>query len=684
MENLLKGLLKYRVFVMAVFILLVGVSLFMMQGIVVNYDLVAYLPEDAMTKRAIIVMEDAFDYPGMADVMLENVTILEAKKAKEIILSIPGIKNAIWLDDIMDITLPESFIPQRVMNNYYMDNAALFRVEFSEGNYAIQTGRALEQIRAVFGDAISISGPAENSRFMREVLAKEIFMIFLVVFPLCVIILMFASHSWVEPFIYLLVIGISVAINMGTNVIFPSISFLTKSIAALLQFAISMDYSLFLSHRYIEERGKGIEVIPAIIGATRQSLSSIASSALTTIAGFLALIFMQYTIGKDLGLVLAKGIVISFVCVIVLMPVLLMTFHKTIDKTRHKSLIPPFNKLGAFIVKQRYIVIIIAILVIIPSFLAQRSNHFLYGDNSGSSSQGIIAEERVRIEERFGIYNPIMVLVPRGNIPLEMELVKALQNLEAIRDVQALVTMADPSIPVASLPQRVQDMFLSEQYSRIIVGLKIAGETPEIFDAVASVKATLQRYYPDEWLSAGVSTSIVEISETVENDTLAVSLFSILAVGLIVMLTFRSISIPVILVTVIQASIWINMGIPYFQGSSLVFIGFLVVSAIQLGATIDYGILVTNRYIDFRRIQTPKDAVISSLNSAGSSVLISALVLAIAGFAEGMLSQISSISEIGILLGRGAILSGLLVLILLPMLLITFDKVIMKTTMGTQ
>lgn len=681
MEGIIAGIVRRKYVVITIFMLLVIASIALLPFIKVNYDLAQYLPEKASTRQAIAVLEEEFGYPGMADVMVEGVSLQQAVAAKELLQDIDGVKEVVWLDDFVDLSLPLSFVPKELADSYYRDQCALFQVEFAENDYSLATGAALEQIRAVLGDRVSIAGPAENSRHMRGVLASEIFKIILVVLPICLAILVVSSRSWFEPVLYLAVIGVSITINMGTNAFFASVSFITHALAAVLQLAISMDYSLFLSHRFTEERERGLDVVQAAVTATKNSLSSISASSMTTVAGFLSLLFMQYKIGTDIGLVLAKGIAISFFSVILLLPVLLVLSYKLLDRTRRRPLVPPFAKLGSLIVRYRYLLIIAAALIIVPSFLAQQNNSFLYGDTSGSSAAGGVTRERQQIEELFGTSNPVMLLVPRDNWAALVQAVGELEQLPTVSQVSSIVTVADPMVPHQMLPDRVQENFMSAQHSRIIVNLNMTDESPELFAAVEDIEAIAQRHFPGQWLAAGAATSIADIRATVEKDNMLVSLSSILAVGLIILLTFRSASIPVLLVAVIQTSIWINMGVPYFAGTKLVFIGYLVVKALQLGATIDYAILMTNRYLDFRQTKLPAEAATSALQTAGSSVLVSALILSVAGFAEGLLSQIDSISAIGLLLGRGAALSGLLVLVLLPALLVVCDKLIYRTSL---
>lgn len=684
MDRILHFILHHRILIGCIFLVMVAASLVMIPMVQVNYDLSEYLPEESTTKQAITVLEEQFSYPGTASVMVEDVSLQEAAAIKKSIEGVENVSAVLWLDSVADLNQPLEFIDQAYLDAYYKDGAALFTVEFSEGSYSLNTGAALEEIRTVTDKPMYITGAAEENRNMNGVMSQEIATIVMVVIPLCILILILASSTWIEPFILLFVIGVSIVINMGTNLFFGEVSFITHGMAAILQLAMSMDYSLFLMHRYLEERKKTDRVYDAVVTATKASVSSIAASSLTTVAGFLALVFMQYSIGADLGLVLAKGIVISFFSVIILTPIIIVTFHKAIEKSAHRQLMPQFGKLGRGVLKSRWVIIGVVLVLSVPCFLAQNNNAFLYGDSSGSSAQGEVAVAKQKVEDTFGISNPVILLVPNDSVAKETQLANELEGLDAVGSVQALATMADPAIPRDMVPKAVQDMFVSEDYSRMIVSLNIDGESDATFAAVEEIQAAAQRYYPDQWLAAGTSTSVLDIKDTVSQDIMVVNLFSILAVGLIILLIQRSVSIPVILVFVIEASIWINMSVPYFSGSKLLFIGYLVVSSLQLGATIDYAILLTTRYTEFRRLQPPREAAVSAIKTAGPSVVISVLILATAGFSYGLLSQIGSISEIGTLLGRGAALSGVLVLTLLPVLLTLLDPVIRVTTLGTK
>lgn len=669
-------LIGKKILIPAFFLVLSIAGVLLMPLVNVNYDMAEYLPQNAGTKQAIDVAQKEFDYPGTAQVMAKDISIADAAGLKEKIAAIKGVKSVLWLNDVADITQPLNFIPQDALNDYYKDNCALYTVEFSGGNFDNGTSAALTQIRQLSG-RIVVAGPAENSRNMKSTMSGVMFEVGAYVVPICIAILMIASFSWLEPFLYLLVIGISIAINMGANALMPNISFITNSMGAVLQLAISMDYSVFLMHRYFEERDSGLGVKEAVVKACVKSLSSISASALTTVAGFSALLIMQYRIGADMGLVLAKGILISFLTVMLLMPVLIVIFSKILEKTRHRPFLPSFGWIGKGVIKLRYLLIVLAVLVIIPSALAQNKNTFLYGDSAATEGEGKVAEERLIINEKFGVQNPVMALVPTGDTQKEIMLSNELKKLPHVKSVTALVTIADNTIASSFLPQSVKDSFRSEHYERMIVNLDIEGENKDTFEAVKNIRDSLQRYYPDTWYAAGTATSLADIKDTVLKDSAWVTAISLLAVGVIVLLTLRSLSIPVILLAVIQGAIWINMAVPYFSGYSMAYIGYLIISSLQLGSTIDYGILLSNRYLDFRARLNKKEAAAAAIKAAGPSVVVSALILMTAGFSFAFLST-GSIAEFGMLLGRGALISSALTLLLLPSLLILLDKFVKK------
>ena len=682
MRKLTEWLLRHRTATVVVFALLTAGSLLLYPLVQVNYDLSEYLPQDSMTKRAMEEMEESFGYDAVLRVMVEDVTLSESLDIKETLSQMEGMASVLWLDDVADIRQPLETLDAGTVEQYYRDGAALYQVTLTGGDYDTASGDTIDAIRALGIDGLSVAGNAEEARNTRILLDSEMLQIFAVVVPFCLLILFLASKSWVEPLLYLAVLFVAIFINLGTNVCFSSVSFITQAMAAVLQLAISLDYSLFLFHRYLEERDAGKDAREAVLAAVQGSLNSILASALTTIAGFLAMVLMQYSIGRDIGFVLAKGITLSFLSVILLMPVLIYLLRNVIDKTRHKPWMPSFAKLGRGAMKIRWVLVVVLVVLIVPAYLGQQQNVYLYGDSAGSATaQTQTSQEREAIEAKFGVYNPIVLLVPRGDTAGEIALAQELEAQPAVTSVQALVTLADPTLPRDMLPDAVVEQFESDEYSRMIVQLNIAEEGTALTQAVEDIEAAAEAYYPGQWLAVGTPTSLNDIRLSVESDGTLVQILSILAVGIIVMLAFRSIVIPVLLVALIQCAIWINMSVPYFTGEPLIYIGYLVISGLQLGATIDYAILLTNRYRDERRLgQAPMDAAVSALKVSGHSILVSTLILAGAGFSLSIISNIPSVSIIGLLLCRGALLSGGMVIVMLPPLLALLDRVIRAGT----
>ena len=680
----LLSFLNHRKPIFILFTVLVVVSALLIPLVEVNYDLTEYLPDDMATKQSLEIMQEEFGDTGMAEVMVSNVDIPQALAYKEQIAAVPGVKSVLFLDDVVDIRQPLEALDSSTVESYYKDQNALFQVEFTYNDYAPETGEALKQIHEIIGEENAIRGTAYNAQFTQQTASGEATSIMLIVVPIVLLILVAFTSSWFECLLYLFILGVSIVINMGTNVFLPSVSFITFSMAAVLQMAISVDYSLFLVHRFNEERLKEPDPTKAMKTALRATFSSLSASCLTTVAGFVALMFMRYSLGFDMGIVLAKGIVISLLCVLFLLPVVILKSLKLIDRTQHRTLIPSFKKISQGIYKSRIVAIVLVVLLCVPFFLAQNNNTFQYGESAASSDTSTqVGQESQQIQDVFGAYNPAVILLPSGDIARESQLSQELLDKPYITSVQGLATLADPAIPDSMYPAGVAERFQTENYSRIILTMNTPIESQETFQAVDDLKATIGQYY-DQYYVTGSSVSIGDIKAVVDGDYLNVTLISILAIAIIILFTFRSLSLPVLLVLVIEMSIWINMGVPYFQGVSLSFIGYLIISSIQLGATIDYAILMTNRYLEGRRMYPKREAMQFAVQRAGGAILTSGAVLCSAGFLEGLVSKVPDIQELGILLGRGAALSCLLVLIVLPGILVLCDTLICKTTLGTK
>lgn len=672
MERISRFIVEKRMYFVFAFVIMTLISVYFAQMVRVNYDLTVYLPQDMPTSKSIDLMEREFGLNGLAQIMISDTTIPEALSMKAQIEKINGVSSVIWLDDFIDLAQPIEFADSSLVGNYFKEGNAIFRIVFDESDHSVTTGYAIEAIENLNGGDIHLRGPAVEAYRTRQTASSEVFMIVLFVLPIFLLILFFSTSSWIEPVIFITTIGISILINMGTNIFVGQISYITSASAGLLQFAVTMDYSLFLLHRFAEERAKGFNTKDAMTNALKLSFSALSASAMTTVAGFVALMFMRYGIGFDMGLVLAKGVVLSLASVMLLLPALIILFEKTIEKTHHRSFMPNLGGVAKKVVKLRWILPLIAIILPI-AFLAQSSNHFIYGDGA--------VTQKSAIYETFGEYNPLAILLPKGDMRTEARMVRALDEVRNISHVEALSMIIENGLPREILPNALIENFESQNFSRMVIYIEAPAESEEAFLVRENVERIGAEFFPNEFHLVGSTSAVFDIRSVVERDFRLTSLIAILAVGMIVLLTFKSISIPIILVAVIQTSIWINMAIPYFVGSPLIFIGYMIVSAVQLGATIDYAILLTGRYVENRQSMPRRDAAIASITDSGNSIITSAGIMSAAGFTLGYISGVPGIASLGMLLGRGALLSCLLVLTVLPNLLILSDKIIKLTTL---
>ncbi|MDD3958337.1 MAG: MMPL family transporter [Candidatus Izemoplasmatales bacterium] len=710
---------------MALFWLALGIaSIFTMSLVIINYDSTEYLPDDMKTKQSLAVMEAEFGLNGQAQVMIGEVdSISEALRYKDAITAIDGVMNILWLDTfivrdtliefdeaIIELGFNLSEFDVTGLNQFYRNHHVLFQVVFEESDHSNKTVSAIQMIRnylSVIEKPYAMSGSAVSTYFTRTLTEAESLGIMVYILPIVIVILLLFTKSWLEPILFLAVVGFSVLVNIGTNFLLPSVSFLTNSTAMLLQMAIAMDYSIFILHRYRVGKDEGLSLRAALRAARRQSFVPVFSSMLTTAASFVALMFMRYEIGMDMALVMIKGIVISLLAAFTLLPVLIQLFDKRLMNTEHKVWFPKLTGLWKKIFKFRYIITAIILLVAIPAYTSQQKNSFLYGESAISASENTLPHQEIKeIERLFGKHNMIVVLIPVG-AETEKQMINEIQSSLKTKNIsstiQAYSTLTDidtylgqipaeiralaPSVISSEwiadqIPEELIDQLMSENFSRIIISVDTDAESDKAFEAVSTIRSVVPRYFasPDSYHIIGVSSSVLEIKEVVEEDFKIVNLLSIGLVLIILLITFRSIIIPILLVACIELSVWINMAIPYFTGQTIIFIGYLIVGAIQLGATIDYGILLTHNYLNARKQEDKSSAFRTAISSSLHSILTSVMILAAAGYCLYFVSSIEGVAALGELIGRGALLSGFFVLFFLPLLLYFFDGIIEKTT----
>ena len=665
--------------VVLIFILLATVCALLKPMIGVNYDMNDYLPPDTASTRALDAMDAEYDggVPN-ARVMVKNVTIPEALDCKRALEAIDGVTGVTWLDDAANVEQPLETLDQDTVSSYYQDGAALFSVTIAEDKRI----SAVDAIRALIGDDNAMSGSAVSTAVATTSTVSQIQIISIAAVAFVLFILILTTTSWLEPLVVLGSLGVAILINSGTNLIFGEISFVSNAAGSILQLAVSLDYSIFLLHRFEECRHETDDPREAMVEALCKSTMSILSSGLTTVIGFLALCLMQFQIGPDMGLVLGKGVAVSLITVFIFSPALILLTHNLLEKTRHRSFMPSFKGQGRCVTHLMIPVLLVLLIMIAPAYLGSERNSYYYGSSHIFGANTQLGADIEAIEDVFGKSDTYVLMVPRGNTARERALSDELKELPQVSSILSYVDNAGSVIPTEYVESDTLSKLVSAHYSRLVLSVKADLEGDAAFNLVERVREIAERYYPDQWLLAGEGVSTCDMKTTVTTDMAKVNLIAIAAVFIVLLFSFKSISLPVILVLAIESGIWINTAIPYFTSQSVFYISYLIITSIQLGATVDYAILFTDRYTEFRRSLPKKEAVVQTVSSVTVSILTSGLTLTVVGFLMGYISTHGLLSQMGFFLGRGALLSMLIVLFALPGMLYLLDGLIERTTKG--
>lgn len=643
----------------------------------VNYDMADYLPENTASTVALDVMGEEFEggIPN-ARVMVKDVTIPEALDFKEQIENCEGVTSVTWLDDAVDVLQPLEIMDAGTVETYYKDNAALFTVAIEDGKQV----EAVDAIRAIVGEENALTGEAVSTAVATIGTVSEIRNISIIAILFVFLMLILTTTSWAEPVLVMIGLGIAVLINSGSNLIFGEISFVTNAAGMILQVAVSLDYSVFLLHRFEECQRENSDPKKAMVDALCKSTSSIFSSGLTTVIGFLALLFMQFQIGPDLGRALAKGVAISLITVFVFMPVLILATQKWLKKTKHRSFLPSFRGFAKVISRSMIPMVCVFLLCIAPSYLASNANSFYYGSSHIYGEGTKLGQDTQAIEKQYGKSDTYVAMVPRGDLATERELSDALHKIPQVKSILSYVDTVGAEIPMEYLDNDIRSQLVSDDYSRFVITVDADYEGEETFALVETVRNTIQTFYPDTYNLAGSGVTAYDLMDTITADTVKVNLIAIAAVFLVLLLTKKSVSLPIILVLSIETAVWLNLSIPYFSGKTVFYISYLIISSIQLGATVDYAILFTERYCEFRTNLPKKQAVVQTVTVVTPSVLTSGTVLAVVGFLLGGISSHGILAQLGMFVGFGSLLSLAVVLFVLPGLLYLLDGLIQRTT----
>ena len=665
MKRFYTAIVRRRRLVLAVFALAAVLNVFAVRQVKVDYDINDYLPPESPSTTAIEVMNGAFTggIPNMR-VMVRDVTVPQALEYKEKLAAIDGVSSVAWLDDSLDVTVPLQMQDTATVESYYKDGCALFTVTVEDEKRL----EAVAAVRDLIGEGNALEGAAVSTAVATNSTVTEVAKIAAIAVVYVLFILILTTDSWAEPLLVLTGLGAAILLNNGTNLIFGTISFVTNAAGSILQLAVSLDYSVFLIHRFAECRAENPDASPeeCMVDALCRSTGSILSSGLTTVIGFLALVLMQFQIGPDLGLALAKGVVLSLVTVFTFMPALTLAAYQWMDKTYHRPLLPSFDKFGRFVARIMLPMALVLVILMVPSYLASNSNQYYYGAAHMFGENTRLGADTAAIEETFGRSDTYVVLVPEGDTATQQKLSDALHAIPEVTGILSYVDNAGASIPPEFVPGDTLGLLVSGGYTRMVLTVDADTEGDTAFALVERVRATVQQYYPDNYYLAGQGVSTYDLMDTITADMVKVNLLAIGAVFLILLLMKRQLLLPIILVLSIETAIWINLAIPYFRGQYVFYIAYLIISSVQLGATVDYAILFSDRYQEFRETLGRKEAVAATVSAVTTSVSTTGSAMAVVGFLMGAISTNQLLGQLGNFLGVGSLVSLAIVLSALP------------------
>lgn len=679
-----KWIAKHRIIILVISVLLLIPSGIFMATTRINYDILSYLPKDIETMKGQDILMEDFGKGGFSMVMVEGMTDKEVVETKKKIEAIDHVADVVWYDTIADISLPKEVLPENLYDFFNSENSTLMVVFFDDATSGDGTMAAIEEMRAVTGKQCFISGMSAVLTDMKNLSDKESVMYIVIAVILVSLVLAVTMDSFLIPLFFMLSIGMAIIYNLGTNMFFGEISFITKALTAVLQLGVTMDFSIFLWHSYQENQLRFPGDKERAMGhAISNTISSVVGSSVTTIAGFLAMCFMSFTLGIDLGIVMAKGVVLGVISCVTILPSFILTFDRAIEKTRHKEIIPSMKKLSSFIVRKSWIFITAFVVLLIPAIYGYTHYDVYYNLDFTlpKDLDSIVANSK--LTDEFNMSSTHMLLADSKMKSKDVNMMlKDMENVEGVSFALGLDTLIGPAIPEEIIPESVKSILKSDKWQLIMIGSEYMTASDEV-NAQVEVLNDIAKSYDKNAMLIGEAPATKDLIEVTDNDFKTVSAVSIVLIFLIITVVLRSVSLPVILVAVIESAIFINMGIPAYTGTKLPFIASIVIGTIQLGATVDYAILMTTRYKKERfRGREKREAVEIALSTSIKSIIVSALGFFAATFGVGIYSSIDMISSLCTLMSRGAIISMFTVIFVLPSMFMILDKLICRTTLG--
>ena len=687
-----KAIVKLRVPILIISILLLIPAAIGFLKTRVNYDVLSYLPKDIETMKGQDILADDFGTGAFSLCLVEGMDDKDVVKLKKQMEQVDNVDSVIWYDSIMDIAIPDEILPKDIREAYRNDDCTMMAIIFKTTMSSDETMEAIESLRKVMNKQIRklaskqcfISGMSAVVTDTKDLCDKEVPIYVTIAVILSLIVLSLTMDSFLVPIFFLLSIGMAIVYNLGTNVFKGEISYITQALTAVLQLGVTMDYSIFLWHSYQEqkERFDG-DKNRAMAHAISNTITSVVSSSITTVAGFIALCFMSFTLGKDLGIVMAKGVVFGVIGCVTILPSLILVCDKAIEKTRHKVILPDLSRIAEFITKHHVVFVIAFLVVLIPAIYGYTHTNVYY-DLTGTLPETFSSKVgNDKLSEQYHMGATHMVLAKSSLSEKDsMNMIDEIKKVDGVKLAVSMDSLTGPMVPQDVIPDDVKDIFKSGDYQMMVIVSEYASATDEVNKQCDEINAIIKKYDNTAMLigEAPCTKDLIEITDV---DFKNVSIISIAAIFIIILLTFKSISLPIILVCVIEFAIFINMGIPAYTGTVLPFIASIVIGTIQLGATVDYAILMTNKYKKNRfRGMDKKEAITDALSKSIQSIIVSALSFFAATFGVGLYSNIDMIGSLCMLMARGAIISMIVVIFILPSMFMVFDRVICASSAG--
>ena len=684
MVNFGKKVVKYRVLILILGVLLLIPSVFGYLNTRVNYDVLTYLPDNIETMKGQDILVNDFGTGSFSMLIVDGMEEKDVAELKEKIEKVDHVANVIWYDSIADISMPMSMLPDDIYDVFNSDTGTMMAIFFDEGTSSDGTMDAIAQIRKIAGKQCFLSGMSAVVTDTKNLAEKETPVYVLIAVILAVIVLGLTMESFFVPLLFMLSIGMAIIYNLGSNYFMGEISYITKALAAVLQLGVTLDYSIFLMHSYEEQQVRyDGDKKRAMAHAISQTFSSVMGSSITTIAGFIALCFMSFTLGLDIGIVMVKGVIFGVIACVTILPSMILCCDKIIEKTKHKPFLPDIGRISDKVTKRYLVYVVLFLLFLFPAIYGNNHTAVYYNldETLPKDLPSIIANEKLK--EDYDMNTTHMILVDSSVSSTDVnKMIKDMDKVDGVKWALGLDSLVGPSVPSDMIPESVSSMLKNDKYQLLLVNSEYKVASDEVNAQIKALNKILHKYDKNGML-IGEGPLTADLIDITDQDFKTVSAVSIGIIFVIILVLFKSISLPVILVGVIEFAIFVNMGIPYYTGTKLPFVASIVIGTIQLGSTVDYAILMTTRYKRERNHGANKhDAITTAHRVSAQSIMVSALSFFAATIGVGLYSNIDMISSLCILMARGALISMVVVIFVLPSMFMVFDKVIVKTSKG--